>query len=105
MRYLLGVLLCLMGIGSLLAQEGKKSPKPPLKKRCPLDNCCGCMADDKKHFENENLWKLAQSCWLDLAQYNVREKTEKANGSLLDRAYADARRTGKIVLYVGNTGG
>ncbi len=105
MKALTGLIFCLTGLYPALADDVKKPIKGLPKKRCPLDNCCGCFAEDKRHFENEGLWKLAQNCWLKLAQYNVREKTEKANGACLDRAYADARKTNKIVLYVGNTGG
>jgi hypothetical protein len=106
MKRLFAVLLCLAWLGPVLAEDKKSAEKKPAKKICKLKNCA-CHIDwgNRKLFESEEVWKLSQACWGNLAQFNVTENTRKANSRCLERAYARARKAGKIVLYVGNTGG
>jgi hypothetical protein len=103
---LLAVVLCLAGLGPVPAEDKKPAEKKPAKKVCKIHNCA-CHIDwgNRKLFETEEMWKLSQTCWGELAQVIVAEKTEKAHSRCLEKAYAQARKSGKIVLYVGNTGG
>jgi hypothetical protein len=63
---------------------------------------CGCKLDESRHFESKDHAKLAAACWGDLAKFNV-PKGKKAE--VMDRAFAEAEKAKKIVLYIGNTGG
>jgi hypothetical protein len=84
---------------------GAATAQQPAPHQCKLYNCACEMARDRRLYENDNLFKLAQACWCDLARFNVAERTEKAHGDAMRDAYAAARKEGKIVLYIGNTGG
>jgi hypothetical protein len=98
--------LCLAGLVPVPAAEAQKpGPKKLGWDRCPLKTC-GCnVCLPRERFENDDLWKKSQACWCELAQVNITENSVKAHAQSLDRAYAEARKTGKIVLYIGNTGG
>jgi hypothetical protein len=105
MKRLLLVIACLAVLGPVLADGVKKPAVDKAKqKKCTLENC-GCDLDSKELVENEDLLKKTRACWSVLAKYNVLDKTEEAHLKCLDQAYADARKSGKIVLYFGNTGG
>jgi hypothetical protein len=98
--------LLLAGLLPLPAADGQG---PPPKKRgwekCTLKTC-GChVCLPKERFDNEDLWKKSQVCWCELADVNITANTVKGHAQALDRVYADARKSGKIVLYIGNTGG
>ena len=96
-----GALLCLLWLGTLaVAAHLNAGPH-----KCDLPTCACELAANKRLYENETLWQTAQACWGELAQFNIVERTEKAHGEAMIRAYAEARKAGKIVLYIANTGG
>jgi hypothetical protein len=53
-------------------------------------------------FETEELCRQGSICWGDLAQFNC-PSGKKAE--VLDAAFSQAKETGRLVLYLGNTGG
>jgi hypothetical protein len=97
--------LCLAGLLCVPAEAQKPAATKQGEKRCTLKTC-GCnVCLPRERFENDDLWKKSQVCWCELAGVNITENSVKAHAQCLDRVYADARKTGKIVLYIGNTGG
>src|SRR5262245_4344512 len=102
MKRRVGALLCLLWLGAVSAVVGQQFAGTH---KCTLPNCACELAANKRLYENESLWQKAQVCWHELAQFNIVERTDKAHGEAMIRAYAEARKAGKIVLYIGNTGG
>ncbi|MCH8150679.1 MAG: hypothetical protein IH987_22360, partial [Planctomycetes bacterium] len=56
----------------------------------------------RKEDVTENLWKKCSTCWGEIAQYQC---TKGKKTEVLDTAFAEAKKAGKLVLYIGNTGG
>lgn len=104
-------LLCMIWLGAALGvaagqQAGRQAaPQDGAAKKCTRPGCFCAMAADRRLYENDYLFKKAQTCWCVLAQVNVFENSEKSQGEAMRAAYAAARKDGKIVLYIGNTGG
>jgi hypothetical protein len=102
-------LVAFLCLAALLAVPAAEAQTPARQKRdrekCTLKTC-GCdVCLPRERFENDDPWKKSQVCWCELAQVNITENSVKAHAQCLARVYAQARKTGKIVLYIGNTGG
>src|SRR5262245_32363773 len=82
MKYLIAAVIGLsLGAAALAQQPGDKQlpDKKAEAAKCPLHNCCGCMAEDGRLFENKQLQILALNCWRTIANYNVTDNNEAAH--------------------------
>ncbi len=65
---------------------------------------CWCKRDGRarKQCETDEICKACGICWGDIAQYQCLkgEKYETMN-----KVFEEAKKTNKLVLYIGNTGG
>lgn len=104
-RLLIGVIL----VGFSAVQAGAEEPK-----KCDLYNCpCQYGPTSKlKYCESEKFFKTLNDpdsgrsfCWHTLAQYHVTDRSLKTKDAVMDRAFAEAARGRKPLLFVGNTGG
>ena len=97
------IAVCLLVGAAVCAQEFPKG--------CGLMNC-GChwdrtMAPEKikRKCENEELHKKMCTCWKDITTFHCTGKEDQCKTEIMDKAFAEAKKTQKLVLYVGNTGG
>ena len=65
---------------------------------------CGCKTEDqaRNRCETDDLWKKCNTCWGAIAQFQC---LQGAKNEVMDKAFAEAKKTDKLVLYIGNTGG
>lgn len=83
-------------------------------KQCDLYNCpCKYGPTSKlKYCETEAFFKSLNDpntersfCWHSLAQYHVTDRSKATKEAVMDRAFAEAARSKKPLLFFGNTGG
>lgn len=101
-----GLTICLLGV--VAVGGAPKLENPDCK--AGLYNC-SCLRSGTHwtpgnprapKFPTDQLNKQGLTCWSDMAQYNI-PKGKKAE--FMDKAYAEAKTSKKILLYVANTGG
>ncbi len=99
-----GLLVCMAGIASghmstARADDGSQGAN------CKSGwHMCWCKREGRRRSlcESEDLWKKCSTCWGEIAQHQC---TKGKKTEVLDTAFAEAKKAGKLVLYIGNTGG
>ena len=100
LAYLAGLLgLAMLSVDPARADDGSKGAN--CKKGWHM---CRCKREARKHrlCETDRLWKLCNTCWGEIAQF---QSLKGKKAETMQRAFAKARATDKLVLYIGNTGG
>ena len=65
---------------------------------------CWCKREGRARrlCESDDLQKKCSVCWGEIAQYQCLRGTK---AEVLDKAYAQAKKEDKLLLYIANTGG
>lgn len=88
-----------------IKQYRKWQTRSPAKEECPkCKGCWGCQLN-RSFCESEDLWQKQKTCWCELAQFQCPGPSKKEHEETLDKGYAEAKKAGKLVLFIGNTGG
>lgn len=105
--------LCLAALAPAAAQD-----RPP--EECRRGGICLCKwtwsdrpyTNARNYFITEDFWKrIHRVCWGEIAQYECVEKPrgrkqpKEICSPVLDRAFEEARRRDRLVLFLGMTGG
>jgi hypothetical protein len=92
--------------------RSQQGAQPRACEKCK--SACG-LELSREWCESFDLYRLQMNCWCQIAQYHIgatggrcaesQKVTEKEWNDTMDKAYADAKKAGKMVLHIGNTGG
>ena len=96
---------CLLGLAVVsaspaFADDGSKGAN--CKQGWHMCWCKRGEARKRRLCETERLWRLGNTCWGEIAQFQC---LQGKKAETMDKAFAKARATDKLVLYIGNTGG
>jgi hypothetical protein len=112
------LLACLMLLAPAGAQEQEKHA--PKKEECRKGGICVCSwtwsdrpyTAARNYFITEKFWnRVKKVCWGELAQFECTEKPKGAregkdiDSPALAKALEKAKTNGKLVLFIGMTGG
>lgn len=98
-----------VGIDEQRSQQGAQ------RRNCPkCGTCCG-LELSREWCESFPLYKTQLTCWCEIAQFVIgtqggrsaesQKIKERDWAETMDKAFAEAKKTGKLLLHFGNTGG
>lgn len=128
MKRIAGLAWLIVATGALFAQEAGQEPRDPpqgegkaRREECTRGGICLCKwkwenrpyTPARSYFVTEKFWtQVKKVCWGEIAQFECVEKptrgaaqAKKIESPVLAKALEEAKKQGKLVLFLGMTGG